>query len=156
MQIAEKVCYIYEFSDPDENDWPNIIKQLRTRFGLNYSSIKQVFTSCCSGHKHPKKQMPGAGRKHKLSRDNPGLIAGAAALNGSQLLNMVTMICNAVTERKYPDDFDTNYRICQKTFMATLKAHTDFECHAVLHQKTGKKTLAVTGQWQEQHLLNKC
>jgi hypothetical protein len=55
MRIAVKVCYIHEFHEPDENDWPNIIKHLCTRFGLNYSSIKQVFTSCCSGHKHPKK-----------------------------------------------------------------------------------------------------
>jgi hypothetical protein len=139
MQIAVKISYIYEFHEPDENDWPNIIKQLRTRFGLNYSSIKQVFTSCCSGHKHPEKQMPGAGRKHKLGRDNPGLIAGAAALNGSTSPNMATMICNAVNECQYPDDFDANYKVCRNTFMATLKAHADFECHAVLRRKTGKE-----------------
>jgi hypothetical protein len=68
------------------------------------------------------------------------LIAGAAALNGSTLPNMATEICNAVNIKlNFPNKFETDYFVCRNTFMSTLNAYTDFECRAVLRQKTGEK-----------------
>jgi len=139
LRIAVKVCYVIEFNEPDESDWPKLISQLSTRFGMHYNTVKQLFTSCHDGQTSPEKQMKGAGRKHKLDRNNAGLIAGAAALNGSTSPNMATEICNAVNELNFPDKLKTDYSVCRNTFMATLKAYTDFECRAVLRRKTGKK-----------------
>lgn len=75
----------------------------------------------------------------RLDRDNPGLIAGAAALNGSTSPKMATEICNAVNKLKFPDKFEAEYSVCRNTFMSTLNAYTDFESRAVLRRKTGKK-----------------
>jgi hypothetical protein len=84
--------------------------------------------------------MKGAGQKPRRDHDNPGLIAGAAALNGSTSSKMATEICNAVNKLKFPNKFEAEYNVCRNTFMSTLKAHTDFlETRAVLRQKTGKK-----------------
>jgi hypothetical protein len=68
-----------------------------------------------------------------------GLVADAAALNGSASPNMATEICNAVNQLKFPNDFETKYKICHNTFMLTLAMYTDFESKAVLRWKTGKK-----------------
>ena len=76
--------------------------------------------------------MKGAGRKCKLEADNPGLIAGAAALNGSTSPKMATEICNAVNQLKFPEEFEEKYKICRNTFMATLSTYTDFESHTIL------------------------
>jgi hypothetical protein len=65
----------------------------------------------------------------KLAEDNEGLIAGAAALNGSASPMMATEICNAASETTYPDK---DLKICRNTFMKTLKAYTDFESVAIL------------------------
>ena len=56
--------------------------------------------------------MKGAGWKFKLDPDNPGLIMGAAALNGSTSPKMVTEICNAVNQLKFPEEFEEKYKIC--------------------------------------------
>ena len=127
MRIAVKVCYAREFNQPDESNWPKIINQLSARFGTNYRSIKQVFTSCRNGQTNPEKQKKGAGRKHKLDRNNAGLIAGAATLNGSASPSMATEICNAVNELNFPNEFKNDYAVCRNTFMSTLEAYTDFE-----------------------------
>jgi hypothetical protein len=87
----------------------------------------------------PRKQKRGAGRKHKLSRDNDGHIAGVAALNGSASPYMATEICNAVNKTNFPNEYKASYRICHNTFMSTLRAYTDFESRAISRQKTGKK-----------------
>ena len=50
--------------------------------------------------------MKGAGWKCKLEPDNPGLIAGAAALNGSTSPKMATEICNAVNQLKFPEEME--------------------------------------------------
>ena len=50
--------------------------------------------------------MKGAGWKFKLDPDNPGLIAGASALNGSTSPKMATEICNAVNQLKFPEEFE--------------------------------------------------
>ena len=68
----------------------------------------------------------------KLEPDNPGLIVGAAALNGSTSPKMATKICNAVNQLKFPEEFEKKYKICQNTFMTTLSACTDFESCAIL------------------------
>ena len=83
--------------------------------------------------------MKGAGQKCKLEPDNPGLIAGAAALNGSTSPKMATEICNAVNQIKFPEKFEEKYKICRNTFMNTLETYTDYDCRAVLRRKTGKK-----------------
>jgi hypothetical protein len=94
---------------------------------------------CHDGKKNSEKQKKGAGRKHKLDCDNAGLIAGVAALNGSASPNMATEICNAVNQANFPNEYETDYKICRNTFMSTLEAYTDFESKAVLRWKTGKK-----------------
>ena len=94
MRITVKVCYVTEFDEPDESDWPKIITELTKCFGLHPQTIRQVFTACCNEEANPEKQKEGAGRKMRLDRDNPGLIAGAAALNGSTSPKMATEICN--------------------------------------------------------------
>ena len=76
--------------------------------------------------------MKGAGWKCKLEPDNPGLITGAAALNGSTSPKMATEICNAVNQIKFPEKVEEKYKICRNTFMNTLATYTDFESHAIL------------------------
>jgi hypothetical protein len=138
-RVAVKVCYIMEFDEPDEADWPPIIAELSARFGVTPMVVKRVFIACRDGKANPEKRKQGSGRKLKLCRDNVGLVAGAAALNGSASPNMATEICNAVNQLKFPNEFETEYKICRNTFMSTLAAYTDFDSKAVLRRKTGKK-----------------
>ena len=91
-RVAVKVCYITEFDEPDESEWPTIITILSKLFCLHPQTIRKVFTACCNGKEDAEKQMKGAGRKFKLEPDNPGLIVGAAALNGLTSLKMATEI----------------------------------------------------------------
>jgi hypothetical protein len=137
-RIAVKVCYVMEYEEPDEEDWPSIITELSQRFGVRYRVIKKIFCDCRDGKINLEKQKKGAGRKLKLSRDNAGLIAGAAALNGSASPKMATEICNATNQINFPNEYE-NYRVCRNTFMSTLRAYTDFDSKAVLRRKTGKK-----------------
>ena len=89
-RIAVKVCYITEFDELDESEWPRIITELSKHFGLHPQTIKKVFTACCNGEGDPEKQMKGAGQKLRLEWDNPRLITGVAALNGSTSPKMAT------------------------------------------------------------------
>ena len=41
-RIAVKVCYITEFDEPDESEWPTIITELSKRFGLHPHTIRKV------------------------------------------------------------------------------------------------------------------
>jgi hypothetical protein len=69
-----------------------------------------------------------------------GLIAGAAALNGSASPSMATEICNAMNQINFHDDFEMHYRVCQNMFISALQAYTDFNSKAILlQQKMGKK-----------------
>jgi hypothetical protein len=52
-----------------------MIPELSQRFGVSYRVVRNVFLACHYGKSRPEKQKKGA--------DNPGLITGAAALNGS-------------------------------------------------------------------------
>jgi hypothetical protein len=52
---------------------------------------------------------------------------------------MATEICNAVNQLKFPNEFETEYKICRNTFMSTLAAYMDFDSKVVLRQKMGKK-----------------
>ena len=88
-----------------------------------------MFQCCHDGDRNAIKKQKGGGCKHKLPEDNEGLIAGAAALNGSASPSMATEICNAVNKATYPDQ---DLKICCNTFMQTLIAYTDFEDVAIL------------------------
>lgn len=138
-RVAIKVCYVMEYGEPDEDDWPSIIAELSTRFRVTPKVVRRVFADCRGGKKNAEKQKEGAGRKHKLSHNNAGLIAGAAALNGSASPYMATEICNAVNKTNFPDEYEAQYKICRNTLMSTLQAYTDFETKAILWRKTGKK-----------------
>ena len=50
-RVAVKVCYITEFDEPDESEWPTIIMKLSKCFGLHPQTIRKVFTDCCNGKK---------------------------------------------------------------------------------------------------------
>jgi hypothetical protein len=138
-RVAIKVCYVMEYGEPNEDDWPSIIAELSTRFRVTPKVVRRVFADCRGGKKNAEKQKEGAGRKHKLSHNNAGLIAGAAALNGLASPYMATKICNAVNKTNFPDEFEAHYKICRNTLMSTLQAYTDFESKAILRRKTGKK-----------------
>ena len=116
-----------EFHSPDECDWQSIVTTLNVRFGVSRELIRRVFRKCRDGEENPEKQKKGAGRKHRLDAENEGLIAGAAALNGSALPKMATEICNAVNKAAFPEKFESDYKVCRNTLMSTLKAHTDFD-----------------------------
>jgi hypothetical protein len=92
-----------------------------------------VFKGCRDGSANPEKRQKGGGRKPKLEKDNAGIIAGVAALNGSASPKMATEICNAVN----PPEL----KICRNTFMRTIEAYeyTDCESVAILRRKTGSK-----------------
>jgi hypothetical protein len=155
-RIAVKVCYVMEYGEPDEEDWSSMIPELSQRFGVSYRVVRNVFQACRDGKSRPEKQKKGAGRKLKLSRDNRGLIAAAAALNGSASPSMATEICNATNKLDFPDDFETQYRVCRNTLISTLKKHTDYDSKAVLRRKTGKRTKIATGLLLAGQLLARC
>ena len=111
-KIAIKVWYITEFDEPDESEWPRIITELSKHFGLHLETIKKSFTVCHNGEGVKEKWMKGAGQKLKLVLDDPRLIAGAVALNGSTLPKKATDICNAVNQLKFPEEFEEKYSIC--------------------------------------------
>ena len=58
-RIAVKVCYVQEYGEPDEDDWPPIIKELSTRFRVQPYTVKRVFMDCCGGKKDTEKQKRG-------------------------------------------------------------------------------------------------
>jgi hypothetical protein len=145
IRIAVKVAYVREFHSPDECDWQTIVTTLNERLGVSRKLIHRVFRKCRDGVENPEKQKKGAGRKHRLDADNEGLIAGAAALNGSASPKMATEICNAVNKAAFPELFETDYKVCRNTFMSMLKAHTDFDSVAILRRKTGSKD--PTSKW---------
>ena len=95
-----------------------------------------MFQHCCDGDRYAKKNQKGGGCRHKLPEDNEGMIAGAAALNGSASPSMATEILSTVNKATYPDQ---NLKICCNTFMWMLRAYIDFEDVAILRQKTGSK-----------------
>ena len=136
LWVAIKVTYVREFDSPPVDDWGPLVTILRTRLGVSRRVIEWVFQGCHDGVANPEKMQKGGGHKHKLAEDNEGLIAGAAALNESISPTMATEICNAVNETTYPNK---DLKICRNTFMATLKAYTDFESVAILRWKTGSK-----------------
>ena len=129
LRVAIKVSYIREFNSPPESDWKSVISLLHYRWGASRKVIKGVFKGCRDGDRNAVKKQKGGGCKHKLPEDNEGLIAGAAALNGSASPSMATEICNAVNKATYPDQ---DLKICHNTFMLMLCAYTDFEDVAIL------------------------
>jgi hypothetical protein len=135
VRIAIKVAYIREFHSPDEEEWKKIVTNLQNRYGLSRKVIKRVFIMCRDGVANPEKQKVGAGRKAKLGHDNVGLIAGAAALNGSASPSMARDICNATNAQ----DGHPELKVSKNTFMQTIKASTDCESVSILRRKTGSK-----------------
>jgi hypothetical protein len=83
------------------------------------------------GDQNAEKQRKGAGRNHKLDKDNPGLIAATAALNNGTPPKLAVYICNAVNERKFPAEYTEKMKICCNTLMATLEALPDFQANAI-------------------------
>jgi hypothetical protein len=71
-RIAIKVCYVMEYGEPNEGDWPSIITELSKRFGVRPTVVKKVFIACRNGSANLEKQKKGAGQKHKLNSDNAG------------------------------------------------------------------------------------
>jgi hypothetical protein len=69
-RIAIKVCYLIEYREPDEDDWPPIITELSSRYGVTSKVVRRVFIACRNGKKNREKQKEGAGLKHKLDCDN--------------------------------------------------------------------------------------
>jgi hypothetical protein len=49
------------------------------------------------------------------------MIAGAAVLDVSGSPKMVTEICNVVNKAAFPGNFESQYKVCQNTFISTLK-----------------------------------
>jgi hypothetical protein len=86
-----------------------------------------------------KSKRKGADHKHRLARNNEGLIAGAPALNGLVSPKMATDICNTVNKKAFPEEFEAKYKISRNTLMSTLKFYTDFETVSILRCKTGSK-----------------
>jgi hypothetical protein len=56
--------------------------------------MRRVFKSLQDGDVQATEQQAGTGRKQKLTADNEGLIAAAAALNGGTSPRMALEICN--------------------------------------------------------------
>jgi hypothetical protein len=131
VRVAIKVAYVLEFDSPDESEWKPVVTLLRKRWGVSRRLIQKVFKGCRAGSANPEKRQKGGGRKPKLEKDNAGLIAGVAALNGSASPKMATEICNAVN----PPEL----KVCRNTFMRTIEAYTDCESVAILRRKTGSK-----------------
>lgn len=58
-RVAIKVCYVVEYGEPDEDDWPSIIVELSTRFRVTPKVVKRVFIACRGGKTNPEKQKEG-------------------------------------------------------------------------------------------------
>ena len=102
VRVAIKVSYVREFGSPSESDWIPLVTTFQNRWGVSRKNIRRVFQGCRDRIANPEKKQNGCGRKHKLAEDNEGLIAGAAALNGSTSPKMATEICNAINKTTYP------------------------------------------------------
>jgi hypothetical protein len=117
VRIAINVAYIHEFDEPPTEEWLNIVSILNARLGVSQNTIRRIFKRCCDGEPSPETVQAGRGRHRKLARNNPGIKAGAAALNNLVPPVMASFICNAVNEKKFPGN--ETKQVCRNTRIGT-------------------------------------
>jgi hypothetical protein len=158
LRIYVKVAYIYEFEEPAEKEWSSILTILETRLrGMHKRTIRHVFKSLQNGDaQQATKRKAGSGRKHKLTAENEGLIAAAAALNSGTSPSMALEICNVMNAPEIG--------VCLNTLKSSLSFYTDSDIRAIPRRKTGKKDkesawakarLATATQMKQQVALGK-
>jgi hypothetical protein len=99
VRIAIKVSYIIIYNESAESNWASIANDHHARWGIHKKTVTNVFKRMRDGDQNAEKQRQGAGQNRKLNKDNPGVIAAAAALNNGTPPKLAVYICNAVNER---------------------------------------------------------
>jgi hypothetical protein len=127
----------------------NVVSILNARLGVSQNTIRRIFKRCHDGEPSPETVQAGRGRHRKLPRNNPGLIAGVAALNNLVPPVMASFICNAVNEKKFPGD--ETKQVCRNTLIDTLKSYTDCDISTMLRRKTGSKN--PDSDWAEARVV---
>ena len=110
---------------------------------MSVQTMRRVFTKLRNGNHNAAKRQKGSGRKMKLSADNEGLVAAAAALNAGTPIPMAVEICNSRNA--------VELKVCRNTLLSSLKKYTDHDIRTIPRRKTGKKD--KESEWAKARLV---
>lgn len=131
------LCYIFRYDEPAEEEWDSCIKELSDETCADQRTIRNIWETLVDTGDVEAATTDAfcSGRPHKMTADNPGLVAAAAALNMGVSPKQATYLCNVTNKRK----MDVPIAICWNTLMATLRRLTKVQMCRVLYQKTRSK-----------------
>lgn len=142
------LAYILRFKEPTENEWGPCIQEMTKELKCDKRTVARVWESLVDTQdvESAVEASYRCGRPGKIQRNNPGLVAAAAALNLGVSPQQATIVCNAINERR----MDKAVTICKNTLLATLNRHTKVMCNSVLRRKTGNRD--VESKWAKARL----
>ena len=134
-RIYIAMAFVYRYKEPERREWEPHVKELVKEIQCDRRTVLTVWEDLLETMdvEDAADAVPRSGRPPKLSPDNPGLIAAAAAINMGVSPQQATELCNAVNDQR----MEKPVTICRNTMVRTLKKYTTVLCQSVLHHKTG-------------------
>jgi hypothetical protein len=97
------IAFVVQYKHPPQTEWDNCAAELAEETEMDVRSIKSIFHSM-NEHKNIEvavQEREKSGRPPKLTKDNAGLVAAAAALNSGVSPQQAVYVCNAVNKKEF-------------------------------------------------------
>ena len=136
-RIYLATAFVYRYKEPARSDWEPYVKELVKEVQCDRRTVISLWEDIVETKdiEYAVEAEARSGRPPKLSPDNPGLMAAAAAINMGVSPQQATELCNAVNDQR----MEKPVTICRNTMVRTLKKYTTVLCQSVLHRKTGSR-----------------